>query len=95
MDGITSTTQCRGVQENTCFIDSRERSDLWERHGNNWALIKELDKEMPKPRLWNHTQVDLKDQMQNVKIGLMRRGDPVPDNYCQIHLSDRHLKSIA
>ncbi|EFW13349.1 conserved hypothetical protein [Coccidioides posadasii str. Silveira] len=68
---------------------------LWERHGNNWALIKELDKEMPEPRLWNRTQVDLKDRMRNVKIGLMRRGDPVPDDYCQIRLSDRHLKSIA
>ncbi|KJF60949.1 uncharacterized protein CIMG_13645 [Coccidioides immitis RS] len=68
---------------------------LWERHSNNWALIKELDKDMPEPRLWNCTQVDLKDWMQNVKIGLMRRGDPVLDDYCQIHLGDWHLKSIA
>ncbi|EAS30194.2 uncharacterized protein CIMG_13643 [Coccidioides immitis RS] len=68
---------------------------LWKRHSNNWALIKELDKDMPEPRLWNHTQVDLKDWMQNMKIGLMRRGNPVPDDYCQIRLGDRHLKSIA
>ncbi|EFW15479.1 conserved hypothetical protein [Coccidioides posadasii str. Silveira] len=97
-DHINNSVQ-RGSREHLLCRQQREircvEKMLWKRHGNNWALIKELDKEMPKPRLWNHTQVDLKDQMQNVKIGLMRRGDPVPDDYCQIHLSDRHLKSIA
>lgn len=67
-DGVFTAQQ----RQQWTWIETERLVDLWEKYGNQWALIKSKDAEMTTPLLQARTNVNLKDKMRNYKIDKLR-----------------------